>query len=419
MLARVGDKKKHGRTGSGGHGLEPSAPLTVAEAARLAGVPSEVIEARMGDGALLFETGKVAGKEARIIRFMDLAELFPGLAPKPKPVAEQAAPASSPAENDPESDPVLDTAATPDPVRAVTDPSGSENDLMASAVRASGTDRNALIELCQDLETRLDLAERERQASTASLLMAQRRVLDLERSEGRRPMTWAAAASLGVCGVALVALAVRLPATVRAAAREEIQSVQAEFETRSATLQKSLDASMLSLSTSMAKAMETARVEERALLQGEREAQAAQIAALEARLAEARRLQAAEAEALTEKVTSAVAERSLQDTAERKNANDALEARLQAAEALGQTARDALAEERVQGDADREAFREELRAALEHHDNALKATLERLESAAAQADAETTAADAAAAEGPPEKKAPTPWWKRALGDLRD
>ena len=115
---------------------------------------------------------------------------------------------------------------------------------MAEAIRASGTDRNALIELCQDLESRLDLAERERQASTASLLMAQRRVLDLERHRDRRPMAMAAAATLGLFGLALAFLAFRLPKTVSAAAREEVSQVESRLRESSAQLEAKVSTSL-------------------------------------------------------------------------------------------------------------------------------------------------------------------------------
>ncbi|QDV07164.1 hypothetical protein Poly30_26830 [Planctomycetes bacterium Poly30] len=384
------------------HGLDPASPLTVAEAAALAGVPLATLEAQLDDGSLLFETGQGGRAGNRIVRLMDLADLYPKLRPGA---------AGPPAEPDPEEP---SESTVPARVDSRVNSLGAD-DSIAGAVRASGADRNALIELCQDLETRLDLAERERQASTASLLMAQRRVLDLERRDERRPIAWMAAATLGVFGVALAILAFRLPSTVRAAAREELGVLQSDFEERTARMRESLDASMASLAGSMSAAMETAREEERELLKSEREAQAAQIAALEARLAEARALQLSETEALTRELTRQVtdeaAERLAADVEERRVRNEALELRLRAAEALGDSAREALAQERSVSEAEREAFRQQLEETLERHDEALKAALARLEASGER--------PAPAAEPSEKESTPAPWWKRALGDLRD
>ncbi|MEL6432114.1 MAG: hypothetical protein AAFR54_23315, partial [Planctomycetota bacterium] len=117
------------------------------------------------------------------------------------------------------------------------DPGGAEE---AHTDLASGAPRAALVQLCEDLEVRLDLAEKERQASTASLLMAQRRVLDLEADARRRPLrTYTQFAALAVAGAALV-VALNAPDRAARAASEAVDAAGAPIAAR---VEEALDAS--------------------------------------------------------------------------------------------------------------------------------------------------------------------------------
>ena len=199
-------------------GLDLGAPLTLEEAATLADVSLGEIEALVRDGTLLSERQRTGGLDVTVVRLIDLGDVYPrvvGRAPSEERTVDRG------------SKPAGDEASTPQRL-------GSEATIdLADSVRASGANRDALIDLCQDLETRLDLAERERQASTASLLMAQRRVLDLEVLVRRRP--WyadgaklAAAAGIGAAVLALVAL-LRVPTAVEQAVAEERESFAQEL----------------------------------------------------------------------------------------------------------------------------------------------------------------------------------------------
>ena len=137
--------------------LDPSSALSFAEAAVLAGVEPERIAALADSGELLHEGPRTRSRDDRVVRLVDLADLFPHVLGREVPS-------------------VGGVAGREAALREVDVPRPD----LAEEILASGASRDALVELAQDLETRLDLAERERQASTASLLMAQRRVLDLE-----------------------------------------------------------------------------------------------------------------------------------------------------------------------------------------------------------------------------------------------
>jgi len=149
---------------------------------------------------------------------------------------------------------------------------------VAEAVRSSGASRDALIGLCQDLETRLDLAERERQASTASLLMAQRHVLDLELRGRSGSWVRAGGAALGLMSVSALVVMAMLPGWLddRAAGREALQGAQLTAEIGR------LEASMGSLAA--------ASDEERAALSAQLEARTAQLATRTESLVAERRL---------------------------------------------------------------------------------------------------------------------------------
>lgn len=385
--------------------MDPATALTVTEAASLAGVGSREIEALMADGTLLFETERQQDREVPMVRLMDLADAYPAVLPQRAP-REEREKAPKP------SDPVQETPLPQ--LLAVDDtaPKGPEPGAMADAVRASSADREALIHLCQDLETRLDLAERERQASTASLLMAQRRVLDLELQKNRRPMAMAAAATLGLFGLTLAFLAFRLPKTVSAAARTEVQGLEERLAQRAATSAADLQASLAAAQANGERrhGESTARYE-------------AQIAALEDRLTESRRLHVAEVARIADQVRNeakaerdgAAEARAVQRSAEaeqRRLELAAWEERIQGAELATSAAREALKLERVLNGADRAAFRSELDEALGRHNDALDAALDRLQ--------KSQAPQSVLPFGPiGTKEAPAPWWKRALIDLRD
>ncbi|MEM1448153.1 MAG: hypothetical protein AAGI22_03530 [Planctomycetota bacterium] len=190
--------------------LDPSTRLTLREAATLAGVDESALAQLCDDGVLLFETERRRRKEVRVVRLRDLADVHPEVLGR-APDSPRDAPAEADASEDVEAvEPAVAVAA----------------DSVADAVRSSGTSRDALIELCQDLETRLDLAERERQASTASLLMAQRRVLDLELQARPRPWARAGGALLGLLSVAVLGLVWKLPAAVRSEAASEAEALR-------------------------------------------------------------------------------------------------------------------------------------------------------------------------------------------------
>lgn len=198
-------------------GLELGAPLTLEEAATLADVDLEEIEALVQDGTLLSERHRSGGRDATIVRLIDLGDVYPHVVGRSQTDGSEA------------------------------DVETTSSDL-AATVRASDAERDSLIGLCQDLETRLDLAERERQASTASLLMAQRRVLDLEVRVRRRP--WyadgakiAAAAGIVVALFAIIAL-LRVPGSVDAAVAEEREAFALELERARAEARASLESAL-------------------------------------------------------------------------------------------------------------------------------------------------------------------------------
>jgi hypothetical protein len=142
--------------------LAPSTPLTVVEAAALAGVTTAELERSLDSGELLYETAKRDGREVRLVRVVDLREAFsaePAPEPEPEPEPELAR------------DPVSDTALVP---------------------------------LLGELRARVEEAERERRASTAGLLLAQRRLLELETAA--RPVPWRRRTEVwtGVCATCAV-----------------------------------------------------------------------------------------------------------------------------------------------------------------------------------------------------------------------
>ena len=272
--------------------IDPAALFTLEEAAGRVRVPVEDLEARCDRGELLFEVRRRGRSEVRCVRGVDLAEAFPGapgLGPADgSPVAASSEAASSDAvpSGAVSSGAVPPPAAPPRPESAParSAAAASAPDAVAEAVRGSSTTREALIGLCQDLETRLDLAERERQASTASLLMAQRRVLELELHGRSRPWARAGGALLGLMSISALALGVLLPGWIEEGA-----------EARGEALRAGLAADLGALESTV-EGLNAAASEERARLSGELarrdaiiEAERERVEALVAEAAEERR----------------------------------------------------------------------------------------------------------------------------------
>jgi hypothetical protein len=161
--------------------LAPSTPLTVVEAAALAGVTTAELERHLDSGELLYETAKRDGREVRLVRVVDLREAF---------TAEPAP------ETEPE--PELQSAAPPPNVSRAPHREGS-----TERAREPVSD-TALVPLLGELRARVEEAERERRASTAGLLLAQRRLLELETAA--RPVPWRRRTEVwtGVCATCAV-----------------------------------------------------------------------------------------------------------------------------------------------------------------------------------------------------------------------
>lgn len=355
--------------------LEPSSALSFAEAAALAGVEPERIAALADAGELLYEGSPGRRQDDRVVRLVDLADLFPH-------VLGRAAPAAA-----------VEASAANEEARELREVSDSRPDL-AEEVLASGASRDALVELAQDLETRLDLAERERQASTASLLMAQRRVLDLELRLRRRP--WAgvgAAAATAVSCVALVAL-VRLPGLVRETAAEALGAARVETLGEVRSLKDSAEAALAEAAerreAAGAKAEEAIAAAVASAATIAREARDARLAVEERAAATAARAEGERGEleaalAGLESRLRAADERDQRRAAELVVARDAasrerirFETRLDEADRAADVARSVLAEERRLGAAERDRHADQM-AALEERLRASTRRLEELE----------------------------------------
>ncbi len=276
-------------------------------------------------------------------------------------------------------------------------PAGAKGgDGVAEAVRSSGASRDALIGLCQDLETRLDLAERERQASTASLLMAQRRVLDLELKGRSAPWARAGGAALGLMSISALVIMAMLPGWLddRAAGREASQSAQLTAELgrlevsmgalatasgeERAALTERLDARTKALDEALGEAQRRAEeraaeaAAERARAEAASAARTDQLGELEERLVAADR-QAVRRSAELEIIVEA----SARDRAR-------FDERLAAAERDAAAARIALNEARARSLAEREAFERQL--ALSEQERAAQHTSRAAETEALRAE---------------------------------
>ena len=269
-------------------------------------------------------------------------------------------------------------------------PGGADG--IAEAVRSSGASRDALIGLCQDLETRLDLAERERQASTASLLMAQRRVLDLELQGRSGSWVRAGGAALGLMSISALAVMAMLPGWLddRASGREASQSAQLTAELgrlevsmgtlaaasgeERAALAARLDARTDALERSRSRAAQlTAEASvDRAQAEAARLASAEQLRELEDRLVAADRQAVRRGAELEIIVESSARDRARFDE------------RLAAAERDAVAARAALDDARVRSVEDRQAFERQSVAAEE--ERAAQHALRALETEALRAE---------------------------------
>lgn len=410
-----------GGTAAAGTGLEPGTPLTLAEAATLAGVAVEVIQAAVEDGTLLSERQRRGARERVVVRLFDLADVYPHVMGRPAEEASAPASVSAPAPA-PASDPAADSHEPP------TVP------VPAASVPGADAPRAALVELCQDLETRLDLAERERQASTASLLMAQRRVLDLEARLRAGP--WVRAAGIGAFVLALGALAVvlTLPGRVDAAVERRAGTLEA----RVAEVARDAETSAQELAAAAAlreERLEALRTREVSRHADERRALEGALADVEARL-EAAAAEAADRIARFEAREDELAERLRASEAglagERQQFSDLLDGYAKDLAAAREATRQESAERRREAEAraaaeaattaalqrgieDLERVSAEGRAriaALVEERRALEAAFRKME----QMEAERVTDDPEDEEPAPAAADPgSPWWRRLLG----
>lgn len=203
---------------------DPFEALTLAEAAGAAAVSEAVIRRRVESGELLHEVGRRRGKEVTLVRRMDLALLWPEVLPAvpvPGPQQVQTPEPASPQSSAPEA-PATAQPAGPSQAEEERDHLArqshafevrlaslqSANDALTSQVKDLQYQRSDLKDQCADLRGRMVLVERERQVSTAGLLLAQRRLLQLEAVDARtievpwtrRPAIWGAACLTVVFG---------------------------------------------------------------------------------------------------------------------------------------------------------------------------------------------------------------------------
>lgn len=193
-------------------GPDPFEAMTVAEAALAAGVSEHQVRRRIQGGELLHEVGRRGGREVQLVRRVDLAQIWPAVLPG------REAPETPEMGTGGEDEPSREPPPPPPPpgdegLREERDHLSrrshafevrlaalqSANEALGSQVRDLQVQRSDLKDQCADLRGRLTLIERERQASTAGLLLAQRRLLELEAAVPayapapawwRRPVTW-------------------------------------------------------------------------------------------------------------------------------------------------------------------------------------------------------------------------------------
>jgi len=381
-------------------GLTPSSALTVVEAASLAGVPRAEIEARIAEGSLLSESRGRAGPRGRgkvVVRLCDLADVYPAVLGRPDPIdggegdAGDPSGAAEPDEFGPDEVPPEEGEPL-DRERLVprSQEAAAVGAPLAEDASIRSAPRGALIQLCDDLETRLDLAERERRASTASLLMAQRRLLDLEADARRTPWRGATVGAAMLLSLGAIAVAVRAPDRAAAAVRAEVAPLAEDLDARLAAQLESVrgdaaatGAALRAAIADLGRAARAADAEDSERL----DALAASLASELERSREAvRRTEEAVAAALAEGATErAAALDGLRDEDAASRAR--LESRLAEVESVLSEARSALESEREGRAADARAAAESA-AALAH-------VIERLE---ARMTADRAAIDALRAE---------------------
>jgi hypothetical protein len=180
-------------------GSDPARLLSVGEAARLVGVSESTLRRLIKDGQILYEVARGDGRERPMVRLVDLRDAYPERlgAPAERAPAPAAGPAHGPAQRVAEAAPgktVVQLAA----VQAA-------RDALAGQVADLHVQRDDLKEQCSDLRGRLTIVERERQAGTAGLLLAQKRLLEIEAASAPPPAPWFARGSTwGFAGVIVV-----------------------------------------------------------------------------------------------------------------------------------------------------------------------------------------------------------------------
>lgn len=335
--------------------LDPSSALSFAEAAVLAGVEPERIAALADSGELLHEGSRDRSRDDRVVRLVDLADLFPHVLGREVPA-------------------VGGMAGREAALREVDVPRPD----LAEEILASGASRDALVELAQDLETRLDLAERERQASTASLLMAQRRVLDLELRLRRRPWFLAGTAAATLLSCAALFAFVRLPGLIQETTSEELGAARVQAEAELRALRQATEAALSEAAAERAaaelissEAITAALASADEIARGARDARLAaeEHAATAAARADGERAELEAALAGLETRLRAADERDQRRAAELEVARDGasrarvrFEQRLEEAERAAEAARAALEEERRLGLVERDRHSAEMSA---------------------------------------------------------
>lgn len=147
-------------------GHAPSELLTIGEAGRLLALSEALLRRRVKSGRLLHETGRRAGREVRLIRVVDLLDVFGSLGRAP---SEE-----------------LGGGAT-----AAPDPPGAEALLQLRA------ERDDLLERCEDLDDRLALLALERQEVAPLGSSSRSQWLELESVVASRFVWWRRPSTLG------------------------------------------------------------------------------------------------------------------------------------------------------------------------------------------------------------------------------
>lgn len=212
----------------GGAPLEPGAALTVGEAARLAGVSEAALRKRIQSGRLLHEVGRRGGREVQLVRLVDLVEVYPDTAREVAPPTGDPVPAPADLAPDPRHPRALEVRLTA---------LQNRNDALASQMGELEARRTDLEHQCTDLRGRLTLAEKERQAATAGLLLAQDRRLELRAiAQGGAPgsdyrVWWRRGTSWGFATVALLlALVLRAQHVDSRDARESLEGLDGRID---------------------------------------------------------------------------------------------------------------------------------------------------------------------------------------------